>query len=222
MLKRIFKKENITPVLVLSVICLIVAGLLAAVNMVAQKEIKAAEMAAINESLGDIMPGAELGDAYLPDGAPDSVVAIYKDNGGRGYAVLLETSKGYTGKPIAITLGISEDGKILGTKITKTEETKGVSEVAAFAEKFAGLSSGEVASVELVGGVTYSSRAVRDAVLDALSVLGFYSFPDPVPEPAPEFTFPVYSFIGWLIVALSIGAAAALVIINKRRMRNEK
>lgn len=222
MLKKIFKWEHIKPVLVLSVICLVVAGLLGAVNAVASKVIKEAEMKAVNESLADIMPGADLGDADLPSGAPDTVVAVYKDRGGLGYAVLLETSKGYTGKPIAITVGVSKDGKILGAKITKTEETKGVSDVNSFADDLAGLSAEEIASVDLVGGVTYSSRAVKDAVLDALSALGFYTPPEPEPEAPAEFSFKLYSFIGWMIVLLSAGAAAAFIIIKKRRMNNAK
>lgn len=219
MLKKIFKWEYIKPVLVLSVICLVVAGLLGAVNLVTSKVIKDAEMKAVNESLADIMPGADLGDAYIPDGAPDTVVAVYEDRGGLGYAVLLETSKGYTGKPIAITVGVTPDGRILGAKITKTEETKGVSDVNAFAEGLAGLSADEIASVDLVGGVTYSSRAVKDAVLDALGALGFYTPPEPEPEAPVEFSFKLYSFIGWLIVALSAGAAIAYIVIRKRRTK---
>ena len=49
MLKKIFKWEHIKPVLVLSVICLVVAGLLGAVNLVTSKVIKDAEMKAVNE-----------------------------------------------------------------------------------------------------------------------------------------------------------------------------
>lgn len=222
MLKKILKKEYIVPVAVLTVICLVVAGLLGAVNALTSKVIRDAEMKVVNESLADIMPGADLGDPSVPEGAPDTVVAVYEDRGGLGYAVLLETSKGYTGKPIAITVGVSKDGKILGSKITKTEETKGVSDVAAFAEGLAGLSASELENVDLVGGVTYSSRAVKDAVLDALTALGFYTPPEPEPEAPTEFSFPVYSFIGWIIIALAAGAAVAFVIVRKRRMRNEK
>jgi Na+-translocating ferredoxin:NAD+ oxidoreductase RnfG subunit len=219
MLKRIFKWENIKPVVVLSVICLVVAGLLGAVNMIASKKMKEAEMTAISESLSNIMPGAQLGDAYIPDGAPDTVTAVYEDKGGTGYAVLLETSKGYTGKPIAITVGIGRDGKLLGAKITKTEETKGISDVNAFAEKLSGLSAAEIESVDLVSGVTYSSEAVRSAILDALTALGFYAPSEPAPEAPAPFVFPVYSFIGWMILVLSAGAGVAYIIIRKRRMR---
>jgi Na+-translocating ferredoxin:NAD+ oxidoreductase RnfG subunit len=222
MLKKILKKENIIPVVVLSVICLAIAGLLSIVNMFTSKEVKKAEMNAIRESLSDIMPGAELGDAYVPDGAPDSVVAVYDDKAGAGYVVLIETEKGYTGKTIAITVGIDRNGRLLGAKITKTEETKGVSKVDEFATALKGLDGNGIASVDLVSGVTYSSRAVRDGVLDALTALGFYTPPAPEPEIPAPFTFKVYSFIGWMIVLLSAGLSAAYIIVKKRRMTNAK
>ena len=152
MLKKLLRRENLAPVLALSVICLTVACLLGAVNALTSKVIRDAEMKAVNESLADIMPGADLGEAYIPENSPESVVAVYEDRGGLGYAVLLETSKGYTGKPIAITVGVDKDGQILGAKITKSEETKGVSEVNAFAERLEGLSATDVAEVDLVSG----------------------------------------------------------------------
>ena len=222
MLKKILKREYLTPVIVLSVICLVVAGMLGAVNLLTSKVVKDAEREAIRESLSDIMPGAEFGDAYLPDGAPESVVAVYEDKGGSGYAVLIETKKTYTGRPIAITVGVDTEGVILGARITKTSETKGTALVADFASGLRGLTAEQVASVDLVGGVTFSSTGVKEGVLDALVALGFYTRPEaPLPEAPADTGFPVYSFIGWMLIAVSVGATVAYIIFRRRRLVNE-
>ena len=147
MLKKILKKEYIAPVAVLTVICLVVAGLLGAVNALTSKVIRDAEMKAVNESLADIMPGADLGDPSVPEGAPDTVVAVYVDRGGLGYAVLLETSKGYTGKHNLQGAGANF--------IPKTLDLSVVDEVIAVCEEDAYKAGRELARLEgLLVGIT--------------------------------------------------------------------
>ncbi len=181
--KNIFKKSNLMPVIVLAAICLVVAALMGLVNMITAPIVEEAEKKAVAESLVIVMPDGLFTEQKIPDGAPETVKSLYKEDNGMGHVVILETTKGYTGQPIGLTVGVDPEGKITGVKITKTSETKTNDEMEAFPDKLVGLKPSEVLAVDLVSGVTYSSRAVKNAVNDALVVLGFAS---PVTEEAPD------------------------------------
>lgn len=175
-MSNIFKKQNIMPVVVLGVICIVIAALLGGVNMLTKQKIIDAKQAAVEESLKKVMPDGSFGDSEtLPKNAPESVTAVYKDKNGAGYVVTLVTYKGYEGKGIAITVGIGNDGKIINALITDNTESKDKDKSNAFPEKFIGLDASGVSGVELITGVTYSTGAIKNAINDALVVTGFAS-----------------------------------------------
>lgn len=165
---------KIKPALVLGIICLVVALLIALVNLVASPIIERAKKEAISESLRVVMPDGLFGESLpVTDGMPDTVTGIYKDENGGGHVVTLSTSKGYTGKPIALTVGVNTEGKITGVVITETNETKDTDKVAEFAGAFAGQTASGVDGAALISGATYSSSAVKNAVYDAMVALGY-------------------------------------------------
>ncbi len=177
------KKENITPITVLTSICITVAILLALVNMITAPVIDANTERAEQESLIEVMPGADAFDEVKVDGAPETVSAVYKERSGLGHVVLVKISTDYTqGIPMSITVGIGTDGKITGIKLTAYSESK---DFGKYPESFIGLDAEGAADVDTVTGVTYSSRAFKTAVADAFKAVILAEGGELPPEDVP-------------------------------------
>jgi len=162
------KNTNLKSIIVLPLICLIVVALLAAVNHITSDVIEKNAMKAQLESLKQVVPGATDFDTQdLTESMPETVTGIFKETGGKGYAVTLETVSSYSQNPMTFTLGISEDGKIIGVFVTNYSETKDFGD---YPESFAGKDS-SLEGVDVVAGVTYSSNAFKDAVKDAFAAV---------------------------------------------------
>ncbi|MBE6587604.1 MAG: FMN-binding protein [Ruminococcaceae bacterium] len=161
-------KSNIKSIIVLPVICLVVAALLAAVNHITEPIIEKNALLAEQESLRVVLPGSgEFEKQELSDDIPETVTGLYKEIDGKGYAVTLETTSSYSQNPMTFTVGFSAEGKITGVEVTNYSETK---DFGAFPESFIGKDSA-LEGVDMVAGVTYSSKAFKDAVLDAFAAL---------------------------------------------------
>ena len=181
-------KKNLMPSIVLGAICLVVALLLAVVNMITAPIISAKAEERIQNSLKEVMPGASGFDETEVNGAPKTVKRVYIERGGMGYVVILETSTDYTGTdPMSITVGISSDGKITGVKITAYTESKDMGKKT-YPQKFVGLGENELAGVNTVTGVTYSSAAFKDAIADAFVAASLATPEDPYTALVREFT----------------------------------
>lgn len=164
------KKEYIKCVAVLGTICLVIAVALAAVNFVTAPIIKENAEAAVQRSLAEVLEEAEdFEKLELPDGAPETVKDIYRDNGGSGYAVAISTTSSYSKSPMTFTIGIGENGKIVGIKITNYAETKDFG--ADYPSSYIGADSEALEGVDLISGVTYSSTAFKEAVADAFKAV---------------------------------------------------
>lgn len=215
-----FTKKDLKPVLVLGAICLVVAVLLARVNMITSAKIEADKEAAIQKSLEQVMPGGSFTPAtekYNIEGT--TVTAVYEnvnsENEIVGWVVTLSSAKGYTGNAILLTVGINTDGVITGAVVTSNPESKGVDQTNAFFESFGGKNPEEVFDAELIAGVTYSSTAVRNAALDAFKVLGFEVPELPPVERVENITG--WSYAGIAAVVVIIGLAVAYTIVKRRK-----
>ena len=176
-------KRNLKPAIVLGVICLVVALLIGMLNLITAPKIEAAKKEAISKSLRVVMPNGLFSDSLPLDGMPDTVTGVYEDENGGGHVVTLSTTKGYTGKPILVTVGVDLNGKITGAVITSTQETKDTDKVAAFTEAFKDKDATGIEEAELVSGATYSSSAVKDAIWDAMVALGYSEQKEETPSP---------------------------------------
>ena len=176
-------KRNLKPAIVLGVICLVVALLIGMLNLITAPKIEAAKKEAISKSLRVVMPNGLFSDSLPLDGMPDTVTGVYEDENGGGHVVTLSTTKGYTGKPILVTVGVDLNGKITGAVITSTQETKDTDKVAAFTETFKDKDASGIEEAELVSGATYSSSAVKDAIWDAMVALGYSEQKEETPSP---------------------------------------
>lgn len=172
------KGSFLRSALTLVILFLVFALLLTALNGWAGPKIEQSEASQTLGPLMDIFPGAQGFDLlYNADGSvggeltdvPETVQSIYRETSGLGYAILLSTTQGYTHDPIEISLAVDAEGKIVGTQVLSYPDTKDMG-VDTYPQTYVGQDS-TLADVSLVAGVTYSSKAFHDAILDGFTAL---------------------------------------------------
>lgn len=164
-------------ILVLLLVAAVLFGAMFSLNTVTGPIIYENEVAAVFAPLYGAMPEAQ-GFEVVYDAAdaaasglvdvPETVVGIYKETSGLGYALKLSTTKGYTGDAIEFSLAVDNGGIITGTNLTAYPESKDFG--ADYPGTYVGL-DGTLTGAELVSGVTYSSSAFKNAVNDAFVAL---------------------------------------------------
>ena len=118
--------NKIKSILSLLLIFAVFAGLLFGMNAIAGERIAANNNAAELAPLFAVMPEAKGFEAVysaadpaasaLRD-VPATVQSIYRETDGKGYALRLATTEGYTGEPIEISFGVDAEGKITGAQV---------------------------------------------------------------------------------------------------------
>ena len=163
------KKDNVKSVVVLFACCLVVALLLAAVNMVTAPIIQEAQNQSANAALLDVLPeGKNFEEITLDEKFPKIITKGYRADGGFVFqATVSGKSSG-----LIIMIGIDAEGKIVSTKVIADQETD------SYAEKVFPQVSGTDGAYKnmtlenfepfLVSGATLTSRAYGDAVKAAL------------------------------------------------------
>lgn len=99
---------------------------------------------------------------------PATVQSIYSEVNGLGYVLRMSTTEGYTGDAIELTMAVDAEGKISGIQVDAYPETKDFG--AEYPTTYLGQDS-TLAEVTLVGGVTYSSSAFKNAVIDGFTAM---------------------------------------------------
>jgi electron transport complex protein RnfG len=169
------------PVIVLSLICLVAASLLAAVNQLTIKPIAEAKNNLKVEALAEIFP-FKIKDAK-PLTENDAVYyEVFNDNGELGgVGIETYTNLGYGGR-IDVLLGVSTEGKIFDYKVVSSFETPGLGSKLSnteFREQFKGKSLGtdfkwkvkkDGGDVDEITAATISSRAIIDAISKGLDL----------------------------------------------------
>ena len=161
------------PIVVLSLICVVVTGALAATNEVTAPIIEEATIAAENAARAEVLPEA---DSFSPvEGITvEGVSAVYTADNGAG-AVITASAKGYGGD-VVIMVGINADGNIEGITVTQQSETKGIGSNVVdnpeYLAQYSGLSAAEPLvlneDVDARTSATVSSTAVINAVNAAI------------------------------------------------------
>ena len=188
-MKNILKKQNLMPVVVLGVICLLVAALMAVINNFTAPKIADYEAQKVYDSLRVVLDG-HFDDVEIPAGAPKTVTAIFKvtdnDSGDFKGNVVTIKQKGYAGD-ILLTIGIDAEGKTTKVVITAQGETHGKNINPLLNNLSAGVTADNVADVDAVSGATVSSTAIKSAVADAFKAIsGIASEPKPEVLPTSE------------------------------------
>ncbi len=161
-------KNKLIPSIVLSSICLAVALLLAAVNMVTAPIIQAAQAEKVQQTLSKVLPTGNNFVEISTDGLPECVSSAYTEEGG-GYVFQMEVTGYKSG--LIIMCGIDADGKIMGADYVSSSET--LSAEVGLGEKYLGQTNSTF-SPELISSATKTSQAYADAIkaaLDAFDIL---------------------------------------------------
>ena len=179
-------KNKIMPTLVLAAICLVVAFSLAMINEITAPIIKDAQNQASNAALLEVLPNGEnFEEIALDEQYPPAITMGYKADGG---CVFQATVSGKN-SGLIIMIGISDEGKIVGTKVIADQETDDY-DVKVFplvsgtegAYKDMTLDSFEPV---LVAGATLTSKAYSEAIkasLQAFAIAGGGSVDIRTPE----------------------------------------
>ncbi|MDR3311318.1 MAG: FMN-binding protein [Oscillospiraceae bacterium] len=174
----------IKPVAVLLAICIVIAGVLAALNEVTAPVIADATVKRTETAMREIMPEAygfrEAEDA--PYGSYAAVRGAYEALGADGETlgyILNLGAKGFNGRDSITLIALAGlDGRILGTRTLVNGDTKGKGDLAAaHIEAQINASGVDLAGAEAVDaytGATISSNAYRAAVIDAVAFVNEY------------------------------------------------
>ena len=165
-------QEMIKPFIVLVVICIVTGALLGYTNSLTAPVIEANAVAAAEATRKAMLPEATGFEEIEADPAW-GVDSIFRDTGGTGY-VITAHAKGYGGN-VVVTVGFDNEGTILHMNVDASTETQGVGSKTANQpniDKYIGL-TGPVAEDKslLITSATFSSKAVRTAVQNAMDAL---------------------------------------------------
>lgn len=157
------KKDNVKSFVVLVTICIVVAGLMSMVNLITSPVIDKIEEEKVQKSLTVVMPGGE-NFVKLDNFESDSSVSeIYTEKNG-GYVFKIITS-GYA-SGLTVMCGIDSNGNITGAECIASGETLEAEKT--YGDKFAGINSDTIESVDTVSGATLTTKAYKNAIKTAL------------------------------------------------------
>ena len=164
-------KEFFLPIIVLVAICLIIGAAMAVINLITAPKIEEAQKKKEEEALSAVVPDNQGFTKQEIGGLPESVVALYSDNGSAAVAVMLSI-KGYdSSNPMSVAVGFDESGSIIKCSVISCSgETKGIGSKVSdeeFLSRFYGISDATVSSVDTISGATISSSAFKEAMIDA-------------------------------------------------------
>jgi electron transport complex protein RnfG len=153
---------------ILALICVVAAGLLAAVNTLTGPKILAAAQAEEQAGLKEVMPLAVKFTVVKPDAHKE--ILFYKAFDAQGKLigfVFKASGKGYS-SVIETLAGIFLDEKISAIKIISLNETPGLGMRVTkdkFTDQFNHQNSLDLSGVQAITGATISSRAVMNSVV---------------------------------------------------------
>lgn len=183
-MKNLNAKAILTPVLVLFLICLIVAGLLGGTNALTKDPIEEQSQLKAQQARQTVLPQAKsFKQVELSDTDAQCYAALNEDEQILGYTITT-AAKGYGGDVQVMTGIDAAEGKITGVSILSQSETPGLGANAVKPEftgqykqalpesgfnviKNAQPKDGEI---EAMTGATITSKAVTDAVNEAVAL----------------------------------------------------
>lgn len=169
-------QDMIKPVVVLVVICVVASAALAATNQATAPIIQQQEEAAANAAYLEVLPDADSFEE-ITDFQTSNITKVLKANNGAGW-VIQAYGKGFGGD-VPVVVAFDDAGTILKVKFMENSETAGYGQKLAdakdpdgqkLAQSFEG-KSGELKAddVDMIGGVTVSSKAALSAVNAAVN-----------------------------------------------------
>ena len=165
-------KKSLKSIVVLVSICAAVSLLLSLTNYITAPIIEKNELKRAQAAMFELMPDAGSFTEKSLDGynLPKSVNSVYEAENG-GFIVKLTTT-GYS-SGMVVMCAISEDGKIVGSKLVSSSETPSIGGAAAplFAQTANGKDINNIDSVDTIADATKTTEAYRNALKDALGTV---------------------------------------------------
>lgn len=174
---KLDRKEILKPTVTLFVICLVVAVLLAATNMLTHNKIAEMNKQTETSARQVVLPGTS-----VFEDSPDGTYAIGKDAGNITGYVFTTKTKSYGGD-LNVMTGIGKDGKVTGVVILSISDTPGLglnAQKESFrdqykqpvpAKGFEVIKSGTASAgqVNAMTGATITSKAVTKCINEAIA-----------------------------------------------------
>lgn len=183
-MKKLSFKEIFIPTIALFIICLVVSALLGFTNELTSAPIAEVQKQASDEAMQSVCPYAESFSEASSEGTAKVYFANGEDDSVLGFAVKTSV-KGYGGD-IEVMVGITTDMTVSGVEILSLSETPGLgynSTKESFRNEFlqpvpdGGFvvtkdgDGGEGGRIDALTGATITSKAVTQAVNDAVSAV---------------------------------------------------
>ncbi len=158
-------KDSIKSVVALTVICAVLAVILAVTNSITAPIIEENEKAEANKALLVVMPdGKDFEEVDVSSvELPVEITSAHRETSG-GYVIQILTA-GY-GSDMAIMVGIDKDGAVTGATCLKSSETLGYEKT--YGDSTVGRTAEDIDSLDTVAGATLTTTAYKDAVKYAL------------------------------------------------------
>lgn len=180
------KTKILTTSLIILIISAVFCGSMVALNLWTGPIIASRNEGAEFAPLLAVMPdGAEFdGEALIYDSenasdselknVPATVLSVYKEKNGLGFAIRATADSGYVDSPLVMTIGVNSDGTICGIQIDDYGTGGNNWNPKYLKDDYIGNYIGKdsaLAGINLISGATYSSEAFKNSVSDALGVL---------------------------------------------------
>ena len=163
------KSDFIIPIVVLTAICIVASGALAATYDVTAPIIAEAERKAAEQARLEVLPEATGFTEVKLSGAPEGIEEVYVSDNGVGYAIT-GVGKGYGGE-MKVAVGIDNSGCIVNLKVISHEETAGVGSKVADS-KYLDTIKGKDSSLDgvtSIAGATVSSKCLMGVIENAFT-----------------------------------------------------
>jgi len=167
------KKDFVAPIAVLTIICLVLATLLAFTNNMTAPIIEDMKAERAEAARLEVLPdaGNDGFEAVEVSGLPEAVTDVYKALNGSGFVFML-TSNGYGGADtMNLICGIGADGYLTAVKTLSHKETAGLGSKTTeqwYTDQYVG-EDATLAGVSVISGSTISSNYYMNAIRDAFA-----------------------------------------------------
>lgn len=157
-------KEKIMPSVVVTLVCAIVCGLLAAVNAATADRIVQAEADKVQRSLAAVFGEDTYTQLEESFENVDGVSTAYRNS--KNVTIYDISADGYAKGGIRVLVGIAEDGSVAGVGFVSCGETAGIGTRVTESSYLAGFTgaTGEMDYPDMISGATFSSKGLRSAV----------------------------------------------------------
>ena len=159
-------RKHLTTICSLTIICAVVAILLAATNHITAPIIKEQENSAAFAALTEVFPGGEGFEQIdiSKHELPNTITEAYSEKSG-GYVFKIETS-GYN-SGLIIMCGVDSNGAVTGATYIASSETLGAEKD--YGDNLVGSTKDSIDGVATVSGATKTTGAYKNAAKDAIN-----------------------------------------------------